>query len=105
MTLLSADGVGSLLNLSGVQSFSSPSYGYEGGGNGWRYSVIASTGGVVDLSGVGSITGARDDFSTDPNWIASRLRFRVETGGELRLPNLVQTDGRTLFEIRVPSYA
>ncbi|RIK77260.1 MAG: hypothetical protein DCC68_17745 [Planctomycetota bacterium] len=29
----------------------------------------------------------------------------METGGELRLPNLVQTDGRTLFEIRVPSYA
>ncbi|RIK77259.1 MAG: hypothetical protein DCC68_17740 [Planctomycetota bacterium] len=50
--------------------------------------MIASNGGVVDLSGVGSITGARDDVSTDPNWIASWLRFRVESGGRIDLSGL-----------------
>ncbi|MBN2021931.1 MAG: hypothetical protein JW809_03990 [Pirellulales bacterium] len=97
LTLLSADGSGSLLDLSGLQSFSiaGSAASYSGP---WNYDVSATNGGVVDLSGLQSVIGAStgDDES---------LRFRIETGGNIPLDSLVQVTGRTHFQISRDNYS
>ena len=60
-TLLSADGVGSVLDLSGVGTFTSASYGYRNSSTGWNYDVSATNGGVIDLSGVTTVTGTESE--------------------------------------------
>ncbi len=86
-TLLSADGAGSLLDLSGVQTFTSNSYGSN---TAYLFSVVASNSGTIDLSKVSSVSGAiqTDDY----------LRFRMETGGTINLAELKSVTGHTLFE-------
>jgi len=57
-TILSADGTGSLLNLSGLSTFNGAAYS---NGGVYAYSVSASNNGVVDLSKVTTLTGAQSD--------------------------------------------
>jgi len=94
LTLLSARGQNSLLDLSSAQSISAA--GFYGSYAVYYYDIAASDGGVIDLSSVGSITGAGQD-----DW----LRFRIETEGDIPLPSLTQISARTQFVIDVDDYS
>jgi len=101
LTLLSANGAGSSLNLASVQTLASASYGYSSSSR-WNYDVSATNGGVVDLSALQSIIGCRTDVGSE---YLAWLRFRVESGGDILLPSLVQTTGRTYFQIDRDGYS
>ena len=79
---------GPLLDLSSAQSFNAGgSYGHGGVR---YYDVAASDFGVIDLSSVGTISGAGSD-----DW----LRFKVDTGGTIDLSSLRSITGRTMFDV------
>ena len=63
------------------------------------YDVVASNGGTIDLSSVGSIVGA------DRRGMHDWLRFRLESGGDIALTNLTQVTGRTFFSVDVDGYS
>ena len=91
VTLLSADGTGSLLNLSHVSNFNGAAYG-----NGYySYAVQATNNGVIDLSGVTSVAGAPAYYYGYPNW----LQFSASSGGTVNLANLTQTTGCVWFDL------
>ncbi len=104
-TLLSSDGTGSLLDLSGVNTLTSSSYGYRNASVGWNYDVSATNNGVIDLSSVTTINGANPNVNSDNRWDRSFLRLVLDSGGDIRLNNLTQTSGRTHFDVRVPTYS
>lgn len=88
-TVMRADGVGSLIDLSSAGSIDSGSACRSGGPS--YYDWIASNGGMLDLSGALSVQGACDD-----EW----QRFRAETGGVIDLSGLTQiTGGRNYFDL------
>ncbi|MBM3881077.1 MAG: hypothetical protein FJ387_15375 [Verrucomicrobia bacterium] len=95
-TLLSADGAGSLLDLAAVKSFRV----YGGHGGSWTYSVLANNNGLVDLSGLETLTGASTSDYGNDDWLALTAR----NGGELRLSSLRQITGRTRFNLEVPQF-
>jgi|GEM_PF-1638035 len=92
-TLLSADGADTLLDLSSLGSVSVPQNYHTG--NVYSYSVIATNGGMMDLSSVSTVTGA-----TSNDW----LRFQVANGGDIDFASLSLVTGRTWFDINVPDY-
>ena len=99
LTILSADGAGSYFDLSSVGSMSVPiCVGY---GVSRNYSVAATNGGVVDLSGLTSVTGAS---TSGDGYCFDWLRFFVATDGDITLPSLTQVNGRTWFDIDLPTY-
>lgn len=86
--ILSAQGSGSLLDLSSFGSLSTP---YSAGccGSYVEFWVHASDSGVVNLSSLTNVTGV-----SFRGW----LRLREETGGKLMLPNLVTSSGYVIYE-------
>ena len=93
LNILSAEGAGSLLDLSQLDSISVPisvSYTYV-------YSIAGTNEGIVDFSGVTSLTGAN---TSSDEW----LQILIASGGDIRFPSLAQVDGRTWFNIDVPEY-
>ena len=86
-TALSADGVGSLLDLSHVSTLNGAAYGSY---NPYSYIINASNSGTVDLSGLTAITG-----STDADW----LKFAVSNSGLIKLDNLTSVTNRTWFDV------
>ena len=107
-SLFSADGSGSLLDLSTMRSvrvhgITGSWYDYN---YGWRYSVSgnyfisAANQGVIDLSGLDTIYGADPNNYGGDDWLA----FKVQTSGDILLPNLRQVTQRTRFDIQVPRF-
>ena len=91
IALLSADGTGSLLNLSHVANF-------NGGAMDTATSPMTSrptNNGLVDLSGVTNITGAAPPWSGVTNW----LQFSAASGGSVNLSSLDSVSGRTQFTV------
>lgn len=96
LTLFSADGTGSLLDLSAMRTLQT-----QGGHSGaWSHTVIANNNGVIDLSGLETAIGARTDTFNNDDWLA----FTLRNGGDIRLDALRQTTRRTQFNIEVPFY-
>ncbi|HYW79618.1 MAG TPA: PEP-CTERM sorting domain-containing protein, partial [Thermoguttaceae bacterium] len=87
LTLLSADGQNSRLELPSMRTFTSSSYGNY---NIFYYDVAATNDAVIDLSSVESIHGAGQD-----DW----LRFWIDSGGEIKLPSLRSATGRVRFDV------
>ncbi|MCX6904524.1 MAG: Ig-like domain-containing protein, partial [Verrucomicrobia bacterium] len=94
--ILSADGTGSLLDASSMQSLTV----YGGDGGAWTYSVTANNNGVIDLSSLLTATGARTDAYGNDDWLA----FTMQNGGNILLNSLQQITRRTSFNIQVPQY-
>ena len=87
--LFSADGAGSLLDLSAMQSLAT----HGGNNGGWVYSVSANNRGIVDLSWLQTASGPNvGDYNND-DW----LQFSVQNLGTIRLTNLQQVLGRVRF--------
>ena len=77
-TLFSADGTGSLLDLSSVNSMDihyQNNSGYD-----YRFMVAANNGGVIDLSGLQTLAG--------PEYNNRYLEFNVSNSGKMRFGNL-----------------
>ncbi len=88
--LILADGTDSSVELPKVSSFA------VAAGSGARtYTVRATEGGLIDLSGVGTITGPGGD-----DW----LQFNLTTGGHILLNSLQQVSGQVRFNVLVPTY-
>ena len=89
--IFTADGSGSLLDMSSLTSVSLSE------NTGWSdtLSIVARNSGVVDLSNVSSATMAAGE-----DW----LRFAVQSGGGLDLSNL-QSTSRVAFDVGVASYS
>jgi len=91
VTLLSADGAGSLLDLSSLTRID------DGHGYDYRTQKIEAVNqGVIDLSGVGTLTG--------PTSWASALLIHVSDDGNVLLPSLTGVSGYTRFDVDVPAY-
>jgi hypothetical protein len=92
-TIISSAGDGSIIDLSALGSLSvTGSFG-----SGERlYTVRAIDGGLLDLSGVTSITGV----TSGNNW----LRVLVNDGGEIDLTSLTTAAGRLRWDIQEPSF-
>ena len=86
VTLMRADGSGSLLDLSSVQSIHTPVG--SGGGEAF-FTIEAANNGAVDLSGTSTLTGANSN-----DW----LRFLASQGGDLELGD-VHASGRAYFRV------
>jgi regulation of enolase protein 1 (concanavalin A-like superfamily) len=66
---------------------------HGGWGGAWDYSVLVENGGVIDLSGLTSVTGPRNnDFDSD-DW----LTFYLKRDGQLSLNSLATVERRTRF--------
>lgn len=85
--LMSADGVGSQLNLPAITSINA---GFNV--NTWArtHSITASNGGSIKLSGVQSILGPSGSEAGD-----DRLLINVESGGSVNLGGLTSVNGQT----------
>ena len=100
--LFSADGAGSLLDLSSLKSVQvyGAREGYDSGWrNDWTYFITAANQGVIDLSGLEIVYGADPNayicdcagncgYYGQDDW----LSFKVQTGGTILLPNLKPGD-------------
>ena len=87
ITILSADGTGSLLDLSSLTSVSVPfSVSYDR-----TYTIAATNSGVIDMHDVSSVTGA----AGSNDW----LKFTTDSGGHLLFGDLLVSVGRTQFVI------
>lgn len=93
-TLFSADGAGSMLNLSAMKSL----VAQGGWGGAFHYYINATSNGVIDFSGLETITGARSDAYDNDDW----LNFNIRTGGNMLFNSLRQISRRTQFNIQVP---
>ena len=89
--LFSADGAGSLLDLSAMQTLAA----HGGDNGGWLYSVSANNHGTVDLSGLQSATGPDPTSYGGDDW----LQFSVQNSGALRLTSLQQVNGHVRFAL------
>ncbi len=85
--LLLADGAGSVLNLGSMKSLTA----YGGWNGAWDYTVTARNGGVLDLSGLTTLTGPRTDTYNNNDF----LTLRVQSGGTLKLDGLLKIQRRT----------
>ena len=86
--IMSADGSGSLLDLSLLESFDAP---FNAGCCDQRiFTVAARNNGTVDMSSVDEIGGAVSD-----EW----LRFSASNGGSMIFGDVTTTSGRTRFEL------
>ncbi len=91
--ILTADGSGSLLDMS---SFGSISFPWNGGCCNYAEARIrASNGAVVDLSNVNTLVGAS---------VNGNLRIRQESGGIVDLSRAVSTTGLVIFEPATPLF-
>jgi len=93
-TLFGADGAGSLLDLSSLRTMRTRYCHWSG--YDYRYKVMANNNGVVDLSGLKSITG--------PEYSDRLLEFNVRNNGDIRLSSLRQVSQYVRFNIEVPRY-
>ncbi|OQC62749.1 MAG: Immunoglobulin I-set domain protein [Verrucomicrobia bacterium ADurb.Bin006] len=93
-TLFGADGAGSLLDLSSLRTMRTRYCHWSG--YDYRYKVMANNNGVVDLSGLESITG--------PEYSDRLLEFNVRNNGDIRLSSLRQVSQYVRFNIEVPRY-
>lgn len=98
-TLFKSSGAGSVLDLSSLQSINA---GFNDGWSGGTHQqIVAEGGGLVDLSGVDTITG--------PNRTEDQLRIIVNAGSDVDLSALHQINsastGSTVFTIDEPNYA
>ena len=108
-TIFSADGSGSLLDLSSLKTVqvngvrSSYYWGPCGGGYAYcgEYSITASNRGVIDLSGLDTIYGTDPSNYGGDDWLA----LKVQNGGNILLTTLRQVTRRTRFDIEVPQFA
>ncbi|MCP5523214.1 MAG: hypothetical protein H7A46_16895 [Verrucomicrobiales bacterium] len=91
-SLLTADGPGSLLDISSLQTLR-----IEGYSDNRAYDVTAVNQGVIDLSGLETVMGCRDGWG----W----LRFLISAGSDVRLDALREASRRTWFNIEVPDYS
>ena len=66
--------------------------------------MSATNGGVIDLSGVTTVTSANPNASSDNNFNRSFLRFVTDTNGQIKFDSLTRTTGRTAFDVRTSSY-
>jgi hypothetical protein len=90
-TRFSADGAGSLLDLSAIQSIRmyGVTYGWDASINGWRYDfdfmANASNQGVLDLSALQTVYGADpNNYNGGDDWFS----FNARSGGIVKLGNL-----------------
>ncbi|QDT00577.1 beta strand repeat-containing protein [Adhaeretor mobilis] len=88
-TQFSADGTGTLLDLSSLQS-----YADSRNSNGTR-SISASNNGVIDLSNVGTITKTASGV----------IGIQVASGGNVNLDGLTTVTGATRIDVDNPTYA
>jgi hypothetical protein len=95
--LLSADGAGSALSMSNLASINSASYGFGGA---WLYTIQAINGGLLDLSGLTTVSGSPLNNGGGDD----ALRFLIASGGTIRLDHLSTLSGNTRFDIQVPTY-
>jgi regulation of enolase protein 1 (concanavalin A-like superfamily) len=94
--VFAADGTGSLLDLASIQTLTA-----QGGwGGSWTYSILADNNGVVDLSGLDTITGPRTDAYDNNDWLA----FTVRNGGAIRLPALHTLTRKTRWFQEIPRF-
>ena len=104
-SLFSADGAGSLLDLSSLKSVrvNGVNYGYDpsyGWRYDWTYSIGAANHGVIDLSGLETVYGADPNNYNGDDWLA----FKVQSGGNILLPGLRQVTQRTRFDLEVSRF-
>ena len=92
LDLFRADGDGSLLDLSSLTTFTANMGGYWGGG---YYTVAATGGGKIDLSGVAAIVGGYDN-----HW----LRFAPGSGGAIDLKSAKSSQGLVFFDPDVSKF-
>ncbi len=96
-TLMSAQGAGSMLNLSSLATLNA---GFNDNSGYVRvHTISATTGGIIDLSGVTEIIG--------PYRGEDRLDLIIGTPGGINLDSLLTTSGSgmKLFDINVASYS
>ena len=94
LTIFSANGTGSRLDLSSLQSITA-----WGGWSGARiYSITTDNNGVIDLSGLTAATGCRTDAYDNDDW----LEFNIRNGGEIKLPALRTLTRKTRWNVEVP---
>lgn len=84
-TLFSSESAGSVIDAATMKSLRA----YGGWGGAWAYSLIANNYGVLDLSGLETLTGARTDTYEGDDWVA----LTVRNNGVLRLDALRQVAG------------
>jgi hypothetical protein len=89
VTVLSADGDQSRIDLSKVTVFDGSAWGSSGS---WTYRVEAANGGTIDLSSVKTIKGSP---TTQDDW----LQFSAESGGQIKFGSAVRVTGRTRFDL------
>ncbi len=105
--LFRADGSGSRLDLSSLNSVrvNWANYAWDPtSGNwrwGWTYYIDAANQGVIDLSGLQIAYGAIQNNNNGPYW----LSFKVESGGNILLPNLKVVTQRTRFDLQTAQFA
>ena len=105
--LFRADGPGSRLDLSSLNSVrvNWANYAWDPtSGNwhwGWTYYIDAANQGVIDLSGLQIAYGAIQNNNNGPYW----LSFKVESGGNILLPNLKVVTQRTRFDLQTAQFA
>ncbi len=90
-TLFSANGAGSVLDLSTLQTLST----YGGSGGAWTYSINANNSGAVNLSGLLSAIGPDPQNYDGDDW----LQFSVQNSGSINLSNLRQASGQVRFKL------
>lgn len=95
-TLFAADGSGSRLNLATLQSLTV----HGGWGGSWTYNIQAANSGVIDLSGLTTVTGCRTDAYDNNDW----LSFNISNGGQVLLPAVQTITRRTRFNLGVPLF-
>ncbi|HEY5909290.1 MAG TPA: immunoglobulin domain-containing protein [Verrucomicrobiae bacterium] len=84
-TLFSADGTGSRLNFSSLNSMRV--YGGDGGAR--TYTIVANNNGVIDCSGLQSVTGPDPGSYGNDDW----LNFSIQNGGQILLGSLRELNG------------
>ena len=101
LTLFQAVDPGSLVNLAALRTYGASVISSGCCNDPWNRRqnllVAADNGGVIDLSGLQTLTGMRSD---EPD----QLEFRINNGGDIRLDALQSITGRTAFRIGVPYY-
>jgi len=91
-TLLSAQGAGSLLDLSSLVSIDA----YVSKAYVQVHTITATNGGSIDLSSLQTVRGRSSD---------DRLDFVIPTGGQIDLSSLQSVTGNTRFDVDVPAYS
>ena len=105
--LFQATGPGSRLDLSSLNSLrvNWANYAWDPTTSqwrwGWTYYIDAANQGVIDLSGLQIAYGAIQNNNNGPYW----LSFKVESGGNILLPNLKVVTQKTRFDLQTPLFS